>query len=493
MQLLSVQVRGFRSIEDSGRLDLGQTTVLVGPNNSGKSTLIQAIYAMQEGSPWISTGLRIKAQAVEVVITADAEPNPWGRIEPTPSEIKLQGTAGSATQLYLNGQNVGLIPAQEPAAFIYPQLAKRKVVAYQRTVDQSRSTTIGPNWDNLVSRLARLSNPEFPRSSAYRDACQEILGFVVTTVPALNGQIAGRYVDAYHAIPLEDMGEGVSAIASTLVDLAVADGKLFLIEEPENDLHPTALKALLRLISLSSERNQFIVSTHSNIVVRYLGGGTDSRVIRVDYDPTEIPPKSSFDPIANTTAARLEVLRDLGYELSDFDLYDGWLILEEATAERLIRQYFLKWFAPDLVGRLRTVAARGTSSVEPFFEDFRRMFLYAHLESQYQGKAWVIVDGDESGVRVVESLRDTYARTWSKDHFIALSAPDFERYYPPRFTDRADEVLAKPPGLARQEAKLALLNEVLSWIEADDRRAKAAFAVSAAEVVGYLDVIRAAI
>jgi len=63
------------------------------------------------------------------------------------------------------------------------------------------------------------------------------------------------------------MGEGLANIVALLSELAVNSGKLFLIEMPENDLHPQALKALLDLILESSKRNQFIISTHSNIVV----------------------------------------------------------------------------------------------------------------------------------------------------------------------------------------------------------------------------------
>jgi predicted ATPase len=52
------------------------------------------------------------------------------------------------------------------------------------------------------------------------------------------------------------------------------------IEEPETDLHPRALHGLLDLIvqSAAEHNNQFVISTHSNIVVRHLGG-LDDRII----------------------------------------------------------------------------------------------------------------------------------------------------------------------------------------------------------------------
>ena len=67
------------------------------------------------------------------------------------------------------------------------------------------------------------------------------------------------------------MGDGVPNVVGLLADLALTKGKMFLIEEPENDLHPSALKALLELVEDGATHNQIVVSTHSNIVARHLG------------------------------------------------------------------------------------------------------------------------------------------------------------------------------------------------------------------------------
>ena len=79
------------------------------------------------------------------------------------------------------------------------------------------------------------------------------------------------------------------------------------------------------------------------------------------YEPNAVP-RSHIREVDATPAARIEVLRRLGYELSDFELWDGWLILEESSAEVIVR-YLIPWFVPRLA-RIRTVAAGGTSKVE---------------------------------------------------------------------------------------------------------------------------------
>lgn len=60
--------------------------------------------------------------------------------------------------------------------------------------------------------------------------------------------------------------------------------------------------------------------------------------------------------------------------------------------------------------------------MEPTFEDFRRLFLFAHLEPQYRGRAWVIVDGDDVGQEVVDALRGKY-QTWPAELIPRKSEP----------------------------------------------------------------------
>jgi hypothetical protein len=106
------------------------------------------------------------------------------------------------------------------------------------------------------------------------------------------------------------------------------------------------------------------------------------------------------------------------------------------------------------------------------------------LELQYRGRAWVIADGDEVGKEVIADLQAKY-RSWPSDHFTTWSQPDFEYYYPPRFTEQVNEALAKPHDQKRA-AKRVLLEEVKAWCNANLEEAKAAFETSAAEVIAKL-------
>ncbi len=59
MKLQSVHVTNFRSVEDSEKFDVGQTTCLVGKNESGKSALLLALAAL---NPHESTPIRLEKE-----------------------------------------------------------------------------------------------------------------------------------------------------------------------------------------------------------------------------------------------------------------------------------------------------------------------------------------------------------------------------------------------------------------------------------------------
>jgi len=509
MRIRSLQLTNCKSFADSGELELGNINVLVGPNNSGKSTIIKGIYAIQGHSDlnvgFIRAGER---QGTVTFVLSDFLPErhyaPWARnwsvrpVEETEARLSIHLARELPSNIlrsrfYLEfanrGDNVGEIAPSEPENFIYPYLSKRKVAHFDQQVDRPRTLGVPNTLQNLVSKVARLANVDHEAADDYTDLCRQVLGFRISTIPSDGGQQAGIPIGRFGSIPLESMGEGVASLLGLIVDLCVADGNLFLLEEPENDIHPTGLKALLEVIVAKSASNQFVVSTHSNIVAKYLGAAPGAKIFHIngEYERGQIP-TSTVHEVGTSAADRLAILRTLGYELYDFDLWEGWLILEESSAERLIVDYLIPWFVPRL-SRVRTVAARGTAQVEPTFNDYHRLFLFTHLEERYRDAAWVIVDGDPSGTAVVQKLQDKFGASWPRDHFRTWTQDDFERFYPAKFTDEIDRVLAMQHGRHKQDAKKGLGEQVRQWCDDCPEEAKDALRESAAEVIALLEEI----
>ena len=379
VKISSVHITNFKSLANTGELRLGQVNVLVGRNNHGKSAFIRALLYMQQKA--------CQASIPVTFVSANNKPLLICRLQPMtlrslrkyfPAEIgnpslKLKMLLGPQVSSGVAIQNAdspnqgfGRLQPQEPNNFIYTYLSKRKVFGFDREVNLVRTLAVQTDLRNLVAKVSRLANSDYERAEEYAELCKAVLGFRISVHAAADGvgQQAGIPVGRYGYIPIDSMGEGVSSQLGLITDLCMADGNLFLIEEPENDIHPESLKTLLNVIVEKSATNQFIVTTHSNIVTRYLGAAPDSRIFEFESNyVSNTVPTSTIREVEPAAEARIAVLRRLGYELSDFDLWEGWLILEESSAEVIIR-YLAPWFVPGLA-RVRTVAAGGTSRLSP--------------------------------------------------------------------------------------------------------------------------------
>lgn len=497
MRIGKLQIINYRSFADSYEVDLESINVLVGRNNSGKSAFIHAAHLIQDGADYDLRDIRRGEESCEVLYSLeDILSTLIGRagvVEvgvPVSATVKIDEKSSPtnlATTMGEGRTNYRFIPNREPDNFIYTYFSKRKVTAFDQAVNLEKTRAVSNNLQFLVAKVDRLANPDHPKSQEYSELCMSVLGFRVSSVASPHGHQAGILVGRDDYIPIEDMGEGVSSLLGLITDLCVADGNLFLIEEPENDIHPEGLKTILQVILQKSSRNQFIISTHSNIVMRYLGSAEHSKVFNTEltYQPGSLP-TSTIHEVQATPQARMRVLQQLGYELYDFDLWEGWIILEESSAEIIIRNYLIPWFAPRL-SRVRTIAAGGTGKIEPLFEDFYRLFLFTHLQPQYYGRAWVIADGDDSGKEVIQRLSGKY-RSWPPEHFRTWAENDFERYYPARFSTEIDAALSKS-GQEKRRAKEALLSDVKRFCDEHADDAKRDFEASASEVISVLQEI----
>jgi predicted ATPase len=485
-------------------------TLIAGENNSGKSTVIHALLLLQAESvdlDWVRQG------ALEGSIRISlAEINP-ALFPPQTRGIAQNATGPNAAALFdlnveRNSRNSRLetgiapqvsqgtyypFPRQQPTNLIVPYLSERRASKYSEAVGGNAAYTAAGNLENLVAKIDRcLSSLQLnPR---YQAACMAVLGFVVTTHPTASGKMAGLELDAQEQryIPLTRMGAGVAQVLGLVVELLVAKNKLFLIEEIENDLHPSALRKLLELVEVSAlAGNQFVISTHSSVVLRALGSVAGTKLwqtVRVNMNP----PESKLAEVLSEPRARRALLQALGYDLVDYDLYDAWLILEESSAERLVREFIIPWFAARLGGRIRTLAAQGASDVEPRFVDLHRLFVFIHLEPIYRQRAWVLTDGDDVGREAAVSLRRAFF-TWPEEHFAWFSEPAFEHYYPAEFEERVREVLAIGDRERLRQQKKQLLEDVVAWLREDRARGEKALEISAQEVIARIRGIESAV
>lgn len=374
--------------------------------------------------------------------------------------------------------------------FIYPFFAKRKTGYYNNQLGAKEAFYVGEDLRNITSKVQKISNPSHPKNKQFIKCINEILGFEIGVIPHGDNQSnTGIYVNDTTVIPIDSMGEGIVNILGLIVMLLTEDRKLYLIEELENDIHPKALKKLLELILEKSANNQFVISTHSNIVVKYLGVKS-SKIFHLQWQPFENQPEdnlptSSISELKNEPVEKMKLLEELGYDIFDFDLYKSYLIFEESSAESLVKDFFIPVFCPSLKDKVKTVAASGADDLEPRFHDFLRLFVFIHQNPIYTSRAWVMADGDEAGKRNIERLKISFP-TWGPEHFISFSKNHIEEFYPNQFQEEFRSINSIAERTKKKEAKAVFTRNVLDWIKLHPEDAEKEFSDSASEIIGYL-------
>lgn len=532
MWIQKLNIKNVKSFESVDLNFSNGINVIVGTNNSGKSTILRSLLSFQYPAPTksflrkndfkgvircviedinsnVAFAEKLKYQNSEVLISSK---------ENTYSIVNLFEREDEKSSLWKSSKDTGefdmvkmpfslIIPDventytvfdgfsnEEPNNLFCSYFSSRKANTIEFGVDEKSAFEANPEYPKLVSRFEKLSNDSHIFNKDFVTLYREILGFGLGSITKDTTRRLGMYSGLKESIPLEDMGEGVTKILGILTSLLVDDNKVFLLEEIENDIHPKALKLLLEVIVKKSSSNQFIISTHSNIVLKYLGASKNSKIFKTNLKlpiPAGSNPRTEIVEVDNHPNERAKILEELGYDYFDFDLFKGYLILEERSAESIIKYFLIPTFAPKLIDKLATIEAKGIGNVESTFHDFYRLLVFIHTSKIYKEKAWVVVDGDKPGHEVIEKLKKTF--DWAPDYFRVFSKPNFEDFYPKRFSAEVNKILAMASGSEKNRQKGELAKKVLIWVSENQSQAKVDFQESASEVISFLKEIESAL
>lgn len=539
MYISKIELKNLRCFEDLS-LEFGKgINVIVGKNNTGKSTIIKSIYQLQQQGYLNSNDIRKKTDwALNLVHLSECTSQDlklFARIEEKSiggdiskgrilcyHAIFKEGKGNNHERLFFpwdysvhfdvhNGKprirniskgndEVGrefthLKDSESDNGFIYPFLANRNVGYLRSSTSKDDIERTNEIFQYLPAKIQRLSNKSARTlNKKYESYCDKILGFVPGPVPENNNQsTVGCYSTPTEVISIGSMGDGVANILGLLTVLLTENNKLLLIEEIERDIHPEALKLLLELVIEKATENQIIISTHSHIVLKYLASVPSSKVFYIDSESynsnDEYIPTSYIEEVENNPSARMKILRRLGYDMHDVDLFEGYLILEESSAEQVLREVLIPQFCPSLKTKLCTIAAGGVDDIAPRFNDFRRLFTFLHSAGDVYGeKVWVVADGDDAGNSVIIKMKSDF-KSWKSNHFLNWEHSNFEQYYPDQFKVQVETALSAKDKRTKRELKAQLLKDVLTWSRENPQDSRNEFQKSAKEVLNFLKKI----
>jgi predicted ATP-dependent endonuclease of OLD family len=258
----------------------GGLTILVGPNNSGKSSVLNAV-RLALTPRHVDVEHRHAGKLLQISITNDA------------GTVKTLSNPDLGANVVVNG-----------GINAWPQSKDFRLIPSRRSWSPyTSSETMDTNsyWQNAINRQAGGGDDTFLVSRVAGLATDERLKFeniLRELLPQLNswkielsrGQTFILYETksgAKHAADL--FGDGMSSLFR--IALALTDsieGQVIAIDEPELSLHPQAQKLLAAALSRYADHLQLLITTHSPYFVNWNDLANGAKVYRLTQEDAGI-------------------------------------------------------------------------------------------------------------------------------------------------------------------------------------------------------------
>ena len=338
MKLSSFTVKNYRSIRDA-TIDLGDLAVFIGANATGKSAILDALRFLSEAvrardfrGPMFSRGgilnLAWKGQeAGQVELSVALEDNgrrfEWivrlvrrsydfyvaehvREFRPGYPPLELlnadsgrgswwSGEKEEGVQLLQGPSACALAAASADASFPARQVAEfvsswgffdPSPFLLRRDWNLPDAGGFDPYGRNLGETLYNLRGTYPEVLDQIVEATQSIVGFPDNIEPR---ESEDRFYFVQNEpglqFPVNQMGvsSGTLRMLALMTALYGQSGAALIgIEEPENYVHPTALEALVQHIHAAREQSQFLVTTHSPLLLSYLDEPAAVNVVKRD-------------------------------------------------------------------------------------------------------------------------------------------------------------------------------------------------------------------
>lgn len=286
-----LNVGGLRGMSASQRLDFAVPnmkpgsglTVLVGSNNAGKSTVVEALRVLSTRNPSsFSEGRRNRLFGDEIEILIESG-------ERVVRELRSVRAGGSETRWVTGASEAPkllVLPSRRGlnAYFSDPgQELRRESYAYDYQVPALKAQII----DAFAGRLFKIN-----RDPESRRDFEALLGRIVNPLPdwTIDQNDMGQYYLKFrwgsnvqsHAHSSDGLGEGLVSLFFIIDSLYDSlPGSMTVIDEPELSLHPQFQKRLRLVMSELAKDRQIVYATHSPYFVSWADIDRGARIARV--------------------------------------------------------------------------------------------------------------------------------------------------------------------------------------------------------------------
>jgi hypothetical protein len=255
----TIEIENFRGIA-KGRIDeLMPLSVLVGRNNSGKSTVLEALYLANNGDHRLVAEIARRRgwcglECVSQLAFDKGNPSYCasdGYISirhRRPPHLSVMDSSGSTYGLVLNPDGSSNDPSSSDQDSKKCILIDPDTVTAAGMLEDSYSAALDKGKESEIDDLVKAIDPSGPTLRILKKGDRYVLHTVTSE----------RAVSVYFG------GDGFKRLLFVAFNLAAFAGKQVLLEEPECFQHPSYLGRLASLIwAAIGQGTQVILSTHS--------------------------------------------------------------------------------------------------------------------------------------------------------------------------------------------------------------------------------------
>jgi predicted ATP-dependent endonuclease of OLD family len=232
-------------------------TVIVGPNNTGKTTLLECLlFATNIHQRKFEKSERHTNDSPKITIKTNLETCAFTNIDDG-SQIKTEGNCNV---------NFELIPSRRHWASETNNEWSHDQFVNQSTINSIRNAS-GTDTAAVLKNINRNKSQKKLLNSYFQLIIPDFTGW---TIDSEGGVDYVEYQTELTKHKAHFSGDGIISIFRICAHLAADDkARVLIIDEPELSLHPNAQKALAKIISIASKDRQIIVCTHSPYFINW--------------------------------------------------------------------------------------------------------------------------------------------------------------------------------------------------------------------------------
>jgi predicted ATPase len=384
LRIKTIEIKNFKSLKDVEIKDIGDLTILIGANSSGKSNVMEALTLFfnefdatqdrQIGAVndyvWfdrgsnepieLSVSFELEVGELEEIFSAYASQIATNQIEPAILTVirEILGPASSpkwrTKDVSINEKFLIRDGKLEVANFTGPmgeilqgiskKLKGKFVYIHSARNVKSVFAGLGPRTpmiDSAVVSEVRGLGQTLDGSKRFNEFEEYFRRASLNTedLRIIGSEVTIREVGRIMHFPLWVVGGGFQEILALIYELLKERDCVFGIEEPELHLHPRLARQFFSILKQLSKARQIFVTTHSTVFVDQTDL-KDTFISKIEGDQTKIFRVSEPENLKN-------ILFELGIRPSDV-FYSNAILFVEGPSDKAVYPIWARKLGTDL-------------------------------------------------------------------------------------------------------------------------------------------------